>query len=221
MRKICFSLMLMACTFFASCTKETKIQFNKNASVANLFDVQNDVQNVEQDDGQNNLQNARQSNTTKNSYIIEENVQNNTNLAPLVDNLKSAPNDSAFVTVANTTDGIDIDLTKMSADFVYATLFQFMVDIESYKDFTVRMRGAYMLINNEHTNQAYSYCTVKDASACCIQGIEFKCTGQDVSSLKDGDEITVSGRFTLYAEEIDGVEETFYCLDNATVTKNF
>ena len=69
--------------------------------------------------------------------------------------------------------GVDYDLTQMGSDMVYATVYQMMVDPESYVGKIVRMEGSYYFVNYEDLGKSYSYCIVKDATACCAQGIEF------------------------------------------------
>lgn len=69
--------------------------------------------------------------------------------------------------------GIDYDLTQMNSDMVYATIYQLMVEPDSYVGSTIRIRGNYYAMWYEPTQKYYHYVLVQDAMACCAQGIEF------------------------------------------------
>lgn len=55
-------------------------------------------------------------------------------------------------------DGVDYDLTTMSSDMVYATVYQMMVDPDTYMGKTFRMDGLYYASYYEPTAQYYHYC---------------------------------------------------------------
>lgn len=118
---------------------------------------------------------------------------------------------------------VDCDLTQMSSDMVYATVYQMMVDPESYVGKIVRMEGSYYFVNYEDLGKSYSYCIVKDATACCAQGIEFVTEGENqnegerVENLADDDEVIVEGVFETYQEE--GDDRLFGRLRDAVVEK--
>lgn len=118
---------------------------------------------------------------------------------------------------------VDCDLTQMSSDMVYATVYQMMVDPESYSGKTVRMEGSYYFVNYEDLGKSYSYCIVKDATACCAQGIEFVTEGENqnegerVENLADDDEVIVEGVFETYRE--DGNDRLFGRLRDAVVER--
>lgn len=116
--------------------------------------------------------------------------------------------------------GIDIDLTQMDSDMVYATVFQFMRDPDSYVGKTVKMTGLYNAIFSEDSCNRYDVCLVEDAAACCSQGIEFIWDDGSHEYPKEYPEenkvITVKGVFETYQEEGD---EQLYCrLRDATMT---
>ena len=100
---------------------------------------------------------------------------------------------------------VDIDLTRMSATFVYAQVFNMLVDQASYEGKTVRMRGAFLSFNYEADDtikKGYA-CVIKDATACCAQGLEFEMPApltypDDFPA--EGTEITVSGTFHTFHE---------------------
>jgi len=107
---------------------------------------------------------------------------------------------------------IDIDLTQMSSDMVYAVVYQLMVEPDKHIGKTVKMEGNYQNVLYESTNTYYHYCVIQDATACCAQGMEF--VWEDGSHLypdeypSEGDTIIVTGEFETYREEGD---EKLYC----------
>lgn len=112
-------------------------------------------------------------------------------------------------------DGIDIDLTQMSASMVYGIVYQMMFFPEDYVGLTMRMEGDFFVWINPETDQEYYSTIVKDALACCQQGLEFRLKDgiypQDYPEI--GNYITVVGELGIY--EVDGVENIY--LANATL----
>ena len=95
---------------------------------------------------------------------------------------------------------VTVDLTRMSATMVYSEVSQMMTKPQSYIGNTIIMNGTFSLYYNDDKTKSYAACIVKDATACCSQGLEFL--------LKDGieypkldDQITVKGVFELYDED--------------------
>lgn len=110
------------------------------------------------------------------------------------------------------TDSIDCDLTVMGSDMVYATVYQMMIDPGSYIGKTVKMEGAYYPLFDETTKKTYHYVIIRDAMACCSQGIEF--VWEDGSHIypdeypEEDAEVIVTGVFETYCDEGD---TTVYC----------
>ncbi|MGN0464298.1 MAG: hypothetical protein ACI4GA_06365 [Acutalibacteraceae bacterium] len=103
----------------------------------------------------------------------------------------------------NSSDGIDVDLTKLSSTMVYSEVYNMMTAPDSYIGKTVRMKGKFSIYQDETTNFNYYACIISDATACCSQGLEFVMAGdysypQDYPQL--GTEITVTGEFQTYQE---------------------
>lgn len=122
------------------------------------------------------------------------------------------------IDAANEAEGIDIDLTKLSSTMVYAEVFSMMTNAKEYVGKTIRMRGNYSYYHSKPTDTYYFACLIKDATACCAQGIEFVLN--DNYSYPDdyprpGDEITVTGVFEPYLEN----DYTFYHLTNAVYSE--
>lgn len=114
---------------------------------------------------------------------------------------------------------VDYDLTVMSSDMVYSTVYQMMTDPETYVGKTVRMNGAYVVNYWESTDTYYHCVLIKDAQACCQQGIEF--VWGDGNHIYPDDypeesaEVLVTGTFETYKEDGD---TNLYCrLENATL----
>ncbi|MBR0466951.1 MAG: hypothetical protein IJJ40_05625 [Clostridia bacterium] len=104
-----------------------------------------------------------------------------------------------------------VDLTTLSSTMVYSEVSQMMTHPETYEGKTIVMNGVCSLYyNTEDQEKTYYACVIKDATACCSQGLEFV--------LKDGQkypeldtEIKVKGVFSSYNE--DG--QTYYHISDA------
>lgn len=100
-------------------------------------------------------------------------------------------------------DGIDLDLTEMSATMVYSEVLGMVYEPDSYRGKVVKMSGDFSYYQDEQTGKYYFACIVKDATECCAQGIEYSLEG-DYSFPEDypelGDPVTVIGTFDTYEE---------------------
>ncbi len=114
--------------------------------------------------------------------------------------------------VRNTDGTVDYDLTQMSSDMVYATVYQMMVTPEEYEGKTFRIDGNFYATYYEATKKYYFYCVIQDATACCAQGMEF--VWENGSHIypdeypEENAEIVVEGTFETYKEEGD---QNLYC----------
>ena len=99
---------------------------------------------------------------------------------------------------------VDVDLSVMDSDMIYATVYQMMSDPEQYVGKTFRIEGKFYVTYDEMTKSQYCYCVIKDATECCAQGLEF--VWGDGSHIypdeypTDGTEVVVDGTFELYME---------------------
>lgn len=98
---------------------------------------------------------------------------------------------------------VDLDLTQLSSTMVYSEVYNMMVAPEEYMGRSVRMRGNFAVYQDPSTGHNYFAVIIKDATACCSQGVEFVLEGDyeypaDYPEL--GTEITVSGEFDTYME---------------------
>ncbi len=120
-----------------------------------------------------------------------------------------APTPAEHVTpeeARNDEEGIDVDLTKLSATLVYAEVYNMMCEPEKYIGKIVKMSGDFRSLHDEENDVYYFACIIKDATACCAQGIEFVLT-DDYSYPDDYPEengiVTVVGVFDTYWEGSD------------------
>ena len=119
----------------------------------------------------------------------------------LLDEIHAAYQDTADMSV-------DIDLTAMDGDMVYATVYQMIYgDPEAYVGKTFKAAGTLTVATSNVTNLYYPYVLIKDALACCQQGVEFQWGEGDHTTPEDfaeeGSEIEVIGTFETYREEGD------------------
>lgn len=168
--------------------------------------------------------------TTENSVnkLINEQI-NNENKDKTTDNENLSPSDElSKETESNIKDTkdiqktkgiVDYDLTQMSSDLVYATVYQMMVTPEEYEGKMFRIDGNFYATYYEATKKYYFYCVIQDATACCAQGMEF--VWGDGTHIypqeypEDNAEIVVEGIFETYREEGD---DNLYCrLSDATL----
>lgn len=107
-------------------------------------------------------------------------------------------------------EGVDVDLTLMGSDLVYATVYQMMSKPEEYEGKTIKIEGKYYASYYPITEKYYNYCLIADALACCSQGLEFELGGGAVypdDYPADQSEVIVTGVFETYTEEAG---QTFY-----------
>lgn len=110
---------------------------------------------------------------------------------------------------AYTEEDIDVDLTTLSSIMVYSEVYNMMIYPSDYIGKTVKMEGAFASYYDETTNQRYYACIIKDATACCSQGLEFEPTDgytypDDYPA--DGENVCVIGVFDTYREG-----DYYYC----------
>ena len=110
---------------------------------------------------------------------------------------------------------VDIDLTVLNSQMVYAQVSDMMDNPDDYIGKTVRMKGTLAFVEDDGV--MYFACFIKDAQQCCQQGIEFVRSGDyvfpdDYPELNAP--IMVEGTFTVY--EDDG--EQYASLFDATMT---
>ena len=99
-----------------------------------------------------------------------------------------------------------LDLRELSPTVVYSEVFAMMNEPESYEGKTIIAKGPFSHYDDDRTGQQYYAVIVKDATACCAQGIEFVLYGDKKypdDYPEDGEEVTVTGIFNTY-EDVTG-----------------
>lgn len=101
-------------------------------------------------------------------------------------------------------DGNVLDLTKMSSAMIYGEVFDIMTNPDHYIGKTIKIRGQYYATHDADTGKYYHSVVIKDATACCSQGIEFVWDdGHHVypdEYPSDGTEVEITGIFETYTE---------------------
>ncbi len=98
---------------------------------------------------------------------------------------------------------VDVDLTVLSSTMVYSEVYNMVMEPDGYVGKTVKIKGSFAYATDESTGKRYYACIVRDATACCAQGIEFEPT--DNYSFpgdfpESGGDVTVFGTFDYYDE---------------------
>ena len=104
-------------------------------------------------------------------------------------------------------DHIDIDLTTMNATMVYSEVYNMLVNPNQYVNKVVKASGSFVVESGDVPNVVYPAVLIRDATACCANGLEFLLYGVPLCTTKGGDgypapneEITVVGVFKTYLE---------------------
>ena len=99
---------------------------------------------------------------------------------------------------------VDYNLTTMDSDMVYATVFQITNHPEDYVGKTFQIEGIFSSSYADTLDRYFYYCIIKDALACCAQGLEFVLSDSEELSPEDypaeGTEIIVRGTLEAYTE---------------------
>ena len=111
---------------------------------------------------------------------------------------------AAFAETASEPVRVDLDLSRMSSTIVYAELYNIQYDPGQYLGKMIRISGQYSVYRDPVTQTVYYACVVPDATACCMQGMEFVPAGDppDPDAPYDPEMIiTVTGRLEIYVED--------------------
>ena len=98
---------------------------------------------------------------------------------------------------------VDLDLSRMSGTIVYAEVYNLMYDPSPYLGKVLRIRGYYSFFRDPVSDSVYYACVIPDATACCMQGIEFVPVEEPADPdeyLEDSADITVTGRLEIYED---------------------
>ena len=188
---------------------------NKKNSVDNVMksqmeadeNTQDDAINSQNSDDTDNSESENKSDTQNNIPSQESSVPSGNNITGETGSING-----------KSASGVDYDLTNMDSDMVYATVYQLMMDPASYEGKTFRITGQYYTSHDDKTGKNYEFCLIKDALACCAQGLEFVWGDGNHSADEypaQKSEITVEGTFETYTE--DGDSNTYCHLVGCTL----
>ncbi len=130
------------------------------------------------------------------------------------DTSDTAPSSPFRLPQGSGTDGIDIDLTTLSANMVYAQVYDMVCYPENYIGKTVKMEGQFAFYHDEEKDRYYFACIIADALACCQQGLEFEPEDKNITIddfPESGKIISVTGTFNTYKEG----DKTYCVIQNA------
>ena len=167
-------------------------------------------QKTSENDTQSVSENTSENDTRSVSENTSEQAVQNGSATTAEPTYGQVVNGDSSVIAQYRSEGVDVDLTLMSRDLVYATVYQMMSKPEEYVGKTIKMKGAYNPTYYPITEKYYNYCLIADAAACCSQGLEFELSGgrtypDDYPA--EQSEIVVTGVFETYTEEAG---QTFY-----------
>ena len=199
MKKLIKYMMLFLCILLMTGCSNKKSVGGKNITTANSVDKIINEQ----------INNENKDKTTDNKNLLSSN-----------DSSKGTENVIKDTEGTQKTKGtVDYDLTQMSSDLVYATVYQMMVTPEEYEGKMFRIDGNFYAAYYKATKKYCFYCLIQDATACCGQRMEF--VWGDGTHIypeeypEDNAEIVVEGIFETYREE---GEDNLYCrLSDATL----
>lgn len=147
MKKLIKYMMLFLCILLMTGCSNKKSVGGKNITTANSVDKIINEQ----------INNENKDKTTDNKNLLSSN-----------DSSKGTENAIKDTEGTQKTKGtVDYDLTQMSSDLVYATVYQMMVTPEEYEGKTFRIDGNFYATYYEATKKYYFYCVIQDATACC------------------------------------------------------
>lgn len=96
-----------------------------------------------------------------------------------------------------TTEKIDVDLTKLSPTMIYAEVFNILQAPNDYRGKILKIRGKYLASHDPQKDEIHHACVIYDATACCMQGFEFE-LAENQKYPPNQCEITLIGRFDTY-----------------------
>lgn len=219
MRRIVLVLTLLNLSLLSACAKgkyaSNKLA-DKNNKVANVVNEQ-----IKKEESKVNTNNSKVDETKESISETKESIsKTKENIGETKESNATKSSNKGNETTDRAKDtGVDYDLTTMNSDMVYASVYQLMVDPETYVGKTFKMQGTYYSTFYEPTNKYYHYVIIEDAAACCAQGLEF--VWGDGSHVYPDEypanesKVEVSGTFETYKE---GEDERLYCrIVNATM----
>ncbi len=68
---------------------------------------------------------------------------------------------------------VDLDLTQMNSTMIYSVIYDMMINPDNYYGKSLIVDGYFDTMVYEENGPRYFFVVVPDATACCVQGIEF------------------------------------------------
>lgn len=206
-RFIKFFIIFIIFVAIAGCGKK---RHNKNQMFSTTKSVKDTIEE-EMKKEQEKKENVENEKALKNDFqATEEDVKE-------INEDKNEENKKAENVGGENQKDIDYDLTEMNSDMIYATVFMVVQDPESYAGKTFKIYGnSYTFPTTEGKSMTH-YCLIKDALACCAQGLEFISSNSDEKYPDDGDEIVVTG--TLESYTVEDIPMPLCRLVNAKIEK--
>lgn len=97
---------------------------------------------------------------------------------------------------------VDVDLTKLSGTMIYSAVFDIVENPLEYRGKTIKIRGTHFISHDPAKNEYHHACIIWDATACCMQGMEFELASGKYPPNES--EITLIGKFDVYTiQKID------------------
>lgn len=93
---------------------------------------------------------------------------------------------------------VDYDLSAMSNTMMYAQVYDMIYNPDQYIGKTVRIFGPFDQYADEETGTVHQVCLIRDATACCTQGIEFEPEDAHTAIPPKDSMVLVSGTFDTY-----------------------
>ena len=98
---------------------------------------------------------------------------------------------------------VDLDLTVMNSTMIYSVIYDMMINPDNYYGKTLMVDGFFDTVTDERAGARYFFVVVPDATACCVQGLEFmlddsKKYPEDYPEVSK--DIRVRGTFDSYEE---------------------
>lgn len=206
-RFIKFFIIFIIFVAIAGCGKKRQIKNQMFSTTKSVKDTIEEEMKKEQE----KKENAENEKALKNDFqATEEDVKE-------INEDKNEENKKAENVGGENQKDIDYDLTEMNSDMIYATVFMVVQDPESYAGKTFKIYGnSYTFPTTEGKSMTH-YCLIKDALACCAQGLEFISSNSDEKYPDDGDEIVVTG--TLESYTVKDIPMPLCRLVNAKIEK--
>ncbi|MCR4780126.1 MAG: hypothetical protein K5876_03420 [Ruminiclostridium sp.] len=73
---------------------------------------------------------------------------------------------------------VDLDLTVMNSTMIYSIIYDIMVNPDNYYGKSLMVDGYFDTMTDDALGTRYFFVVVPDATACCVQGLEFILPGK-------------------------------------------